>query len=84
MQLVVGFSMSGQPDFHWRALYPDMMERICSICGSAKTSPHNYAYLAGVQAIFESAVGWDGGEYEQWPPKLHRAVVRIMGMMAFS
>ena len=84
IQLVVGFSMSGQQAFHWGALYPDVVERICSICGSAKTSPHNWAYLAGLQAIFEGGAGWDGGECETWPPGLHRAIIRIMLMMVLS
>lgn len=84
LELVVGFSMSGQQAFHWGALYPDFVKRISPICGSAKTSPHNWAYLAGVQAIFECAAGWDGGECETWPPGLHRALVRIMVMMALS
>jgi len=84
VQLVVGFSMSGQQAFHWGALYPDMVERICSICGSAKTSPHNWAYLAGLQAIFEGAAGWDGGECQTWPPGLLRAIIRIIFTMALS
>ena len=84
IRLVVGFSMSGQQVFHWGALYPDLVERICSICGSAKTSPHNCAYLAGLQAIFECAEGWQDGECEAWPPGLHRAIVRIALMMALS
>ncbi len=84
IQLVVGYSMSGQQAFHWGALYPELVKRICSTCGSAKTSAHNWAYLAGVQAIFESAEGWDAGECPTWPPGLLRALIRIMVMMAFS
>ncbi len=84
IQLVAGFSMSGQQAFHWGALYPEIVQRIAPICGSAKTSPHNWAYLAGLQAIFECAEGWDGGECESWPPGLHRAIIRIAIMMALS
>lgn len=82
VQLVVGFSMSGQQASHWGAL--DMVARICSICGSAKTSPHNWAYLAGLQAIFEGALGWDDGECETWPSGLLRALIRSAFMMALS
>lgn len=84
VQLVVGLSMSGQQAFHWGGLYPDLVARICSICGSAKTSPHNGAYLTGLQAIFEGAAGWDDGECETWPPGLLRAIIRIAIMMALS
>src|SRR6516225_9694895 len=42
VRLVYGFSMGAQQAFHWGALFPDRVERIVPICGSAKTSPHNF------------------------------------------
>lgn len=84
IRLAVGFSMSGQQAFHWGALYPDLVERICSVCGSAKTSAHNWAYLAGLKALFEVAEGWEGGACEEWPPGLRRALTRIAMTMALS
>src|SRR5207302_21057 len=48
VKLVYGFSMGAQQAFHWGALFPDRVERIAPICGSAKTSPHNYVFLEGV------------------------------------
>ena len=84
IQLVVGFSMSAQQVFHWGALFPELVERLCPICGSAKTSAHNWAYLSGIQAIMECAEGWEDGECDTWPPGLQRALVRIMLMMALS
>ena len=42
VKLVVGFSMGAQQAFQWAALYPDMVQAIAPICGSARTSPHNY------------------------------------------
>ena len=47
--LVYGFSMGAQQAFHWAALFPDRVERIAPICGSAKTSPHNFVFLEGVR-----------------------------------
>ena len=38
LRLVVGFSMGAQQAFHWGALYPEMMDAIAPICGSARTS----------------------------------------------
>lgn len=40
---VVGFSMSAQQAFHWGAVYPEMVQSIAPICGSAKTSPSRLA-----------------------------------------
>ena len=37
VKLVYGFSMGGMQAFHWAALFPDRVERIAPICGSAKT-----------------------------------------------
>src|SRR5262249_55313335 len=34
--LVWGFSMGAQQAYHWGALFPDMVERICVVCGSAR------------------------------------------------
>jgi len=82
--LVIGYSMSGQQAYHWGALYPDFVERICCICGSAKTSVHNWVYLNGYRRIMESGEGWDDGRCAQWPPKLLTAVTSLATTMAWS
>ncbi len=73
--LVIGFSMSAQQAFHWGALYPEMVERIAPICGSAKTSVHNFVFLEGVKAALMADSNWAAGEYES-PP--------VAGLRAFS
>src|SRR5271167_705668 len=47
IRLVVGFSMGAQQAFQWGALYSDMIGGIAPLCGSARTSPHNYLFLEG-------------------------------------
>src|SRR5437773_5367069 len=42
LKLVTGFSMGAQQAFHWGALFPGMVGAIAPICGTAKTSPHNF------------------------------------------
>ena len=34
--LVYGWSMGGQQAYHWAALYPEIVERIAVVCGSAR------------------------------------------------
>ena len=75
VKLVVGFSMSGQQAFHWGALYPDLVERIAPICGSARTAVHNYVFLEGVKAALTADCAWANGEYTS-PP--------LAGLRAFS
>ena len=45
--LVVGWSMGAQQAYQWGALYPERVERIAPICGSARTSRHNFVFLRG-------------------------------------
>jgi homoserine O-acetyltransferase len=49
IKLVVGYSMGAQQAFQWGALYSDMVRAIAPLCGSARTSPHNYLFLDGGQ-----------------------------------
>jgi homoserine O-acetyltransferase len=48
--LAFGYSMGAQQAYHWGALFPDTVERICVVCGSARTSPNNFVFLEGIKA----------------------------------
>jgi homoserine acetyltransferase len=91
LEAVVGFSMGGQQAYHWAVMYPDYMKRMVPICSSARTSPHNYAFLEGpisaltnsidyvaVQAMKEKAA-----QGEQIGPKL-KEVKPKRGLRAFA
>jgi homoserine O-acetyltransferase len=65
--LVVGRSMGAQLAFQWGALFPDMVERILALCGSARTSPHNYVFLQAVKMALMSDPAWNGGDYQASP-----------------
>jgi homoserine O-acetyltransferase len=75
LAMVAGFSMSAQQAFHWAAMYPDMVACIAPICGTAKTSPHNWLFLEGVKQALQADAAWAGGDYEE-PPQA--------GLRAFS
>src|SRR6185437_1164832 len=40
--LVVGRSMGAQIAYQWASYFPEMVERVLPLCGSARTAPHNY------------------------------------------
>lgn len=63
---------------------PDFVERICCICGSAKTSLHNWVYLNGYKTIMECADGWQDGNCTSWPPRLLTAIADLAATMAWS
>ena len=75
IKLVVGFSMGAQQAFQWGTLHPEIMEAIVPLCGSARTSPHNYLFLEGVKAALIADAAFADGWY-QTPP--------IKGLLAFS
>lgn len=55
LEAVIGFSMGGQQVYHWAVMYPDFVKRAVPICSSARTSPHNYAFLEGpINALINS------------------------------
>ncbi|HWB48479.1 MAG TPA: alpha/beta fold hydrolase [Stellaceae bacterium] len=75
--LVYGFSMGGQQAFHWGALFPDRVERIAPICGSAKTSPHNVVFLEGVKAALTADAAWQDGWFATQPTRGFQAFGRV-------
>jgi len=82
--LVYGWSMGAQQTFQWGSLYPDMVERIVPVCGSAKTSRHNYVFLEGVKAAITTDSDWANGSYEKPPLKGLRAMGRVYAGWAVS
>src|SRR5471030_3042415 len=46
--LVTGFSMGAQQSYHWACAYPELVERIAPVCGSARTSVHNGVFIDGI------------------------------------
>ena len=84
VKLVVGFSMGAQQAFQWGALYPDMVQAIAPLCGSARTSPHNYLFLEGVKAALVADAAFAEGWYQTPPVKGLRAFSRVYMGWAFS
>jgi homoserine O-acetyltransferase len=82
---VYGFSMGAQQAYHWAALYPDMVERIVAVCGTARTSPHNKVFLASLMATLEAAPEHLGnGRFSSEPHATLRAFARIYAGWAVS
>ena len=84
VRLVVGFSMGAQQAFHWGALFPDMVDAIVPICGTAKTSPHNFVFLDGVKAALCADAAFKDGWYDTPPEKGIRAFGRVYAGWVYS
>ena len=60
--MVYGRSMGAIQAFHWGALFPDQVARICCICGAARPSPHNQLFLQGLKATLTLDSNWRPGQ----------------------
>jgi homoserine O-acetyltransferase len=84
LKLVVGFSMGAQQAFHWGAMFPDFVDAIAPICGTARTSPHNFVFLEGVKAALTADAAFAGGWYESPPLKGISAFSRVYAGWVYS
>ncbi len=84
LTLVYGWSMGAQQAMHWGALYPERVERIAAICGSAKTSLHNLVFLEGIQAALTADPAWNGERFTARPERGLRAMGRVYAGWALS
>ncbi len=82
--LVYGWSMGAQQALHWAAFYPDQVERVCAICGTAKTSPHNQVFVESVIATLTTDPAYKNGTFHDRPTKGLRAMGRVYAGWAMS
>lgn len=75
--LVYGWSMGGQQAYHWGALFPDMVERICVVCGSARTSTNNLVFLDGIKAALTTDSLWQDNWFAAPPVRGMKAFARV-------
>ena len=59
-------------------MYPSFVSNAVVICGSARTSGHNYAFLEGPIAALTNSVDYDDGRYKE------RGIKPVRGLRAFT
>lgn len=84
LAMVYGWSMGAQQALHWGALHPERVQRICALCGSAKTSVHNRVFLEGVRATLTADANWTGTHFRAKPETGLRAMGRLYAGWAMS
>ncbi len=52
--LAVGWSMGAQQSYRWAVEQPDRVRRLLTVCGTARTTPHNRVFLEGVLAALSA------------------------------
>jgi homoserine acetyltransferase len=78
LEAIVGYSMAGQQAYYWAVMYPTFVKNVVCICGSAKTSPHNQAFIEGPKAALLNSVDYADGAYKT------KGVVPKRGLAAFG
>jgi homoserine acetyltransferase len=82
LEAVIGFSMAGQQAYYWAVMHgtghQPFVKNVVVICGSAKTSGHNYAFLEGPISALETSSDYDGGRYRE------KGVTPSQGLRAFG
>lgn len=84
LALAFGWSMGAQQAYHHAALFPERVERLLAVCGSARTSPHNRVFLEGVKAALLADASFAGGAYTEPPRAGLGAFGRVYAGWAFS
>jgi homoserine O-acetyltransferase len=65
--LIYGWSMGAQQAYQWAVQEPRLVERICCVCGTARTTPHNRLFLLSLRQALTSDRHWNGQGFEAPP-----------------
>ena len=82
--LALGWSMGAQQAYHHAALFPERVASLLAVCGSARTSPHNWVFLQGVKAALLADPDFAGGRYREPPRRGLAAFGRVYAGWAYS
>ena len=84
IQLVLGWSMGALQAYQWAVSFPQLIERLLPLCGSARCWPLNHVFLEGVKAALLADPAYRDGHYESPPERGLRAFGRAYAGWAFS
>jgi len=82
--LALGWSMGAQQVYQHAASFPERVGSLLAICGSARTSPHNWVFLEGVKAALVADAEFAGGRYQRPPAAGLEAFGRVYAGWAYS
>lgn len=74
---IVGFSMGAEQAFQWAVSYPDFMDRMVALAGTARCWPHGRVRLDAQVAAIESDTGFRQGDYTSPPVQ----GIRLFGLV---
>jgi len=84
LPLVYGWSMGAQQAYQWAVDQPERVERICCVCGTARTSPHNRLFLLSLRQALTADPHWTGMDFSAPPVQGLRTYALIYASWAAS
>jgi homoserine O-acetyltransferase len=84
LPLIYGWSMGAQQAYQWAVEHPDQVERICCVCGSARTSPHNRLFCLSLRQALTADRHWNGEGFDAPPQQGLRTYALIYASWAAS
>ncbi len=82
--LIYGWSMGAQQAYHWGVLEPERSQRLCCICGTARTTPHNRLFLLSLRQALTADPAWNGSGFDAMPERGLRSFALIYASWAAS
>jgi homoserine O-acetyltransferase len=82
--LIYGWSMGAQQAYQWAVDQPQLVERICCVCGTARTSPHNRLFLLSLRQALTADRHWNGSGFDAPPEQGLRTYALIYASWAAS
>lgn len=82
--LIYGWSMGAQQAFHWGVLEPERTRRLCCVCGTARTTPHNRLFLLSLRQALTADPTWTGTSFSALPEQGLRTFALIYASWAAS
>ena len=84
LPLIYGWSMGAQQAYQWAVIHPDAVERICCVCGTARTSVHNKLFCLGLRQALIADPHWNGSGFDGVPEQGLRTFAFIYASWAAS
>jgi homoserine O-acetyltransferase len=84
LPLIYGWSMGAQQAYQWAVDHPEAVERICCVCGTARTSPHNRLFCLSLRQALTADRHWNGWGFNAPPEQGLRTYALIYASWAAS
>lgn len=84
LALIYGWSMGAQQGYQWAVDHPEAVDRLCCVCGTARTTTHNRLFLLSLRQALTADRHWTGTGFEAEPIEGLRTFALIYASWAAS